>query len=373
MLPFTLRSDTPDALLLLWLYDLNILRRSSGEKRGSVLRRNLASVLIASALLLAAPQYCSADGKPIKFETIPAGARVEVNGTVACTTPCSFNIPSEYLSFKFAFSKHAKTPIIVRLLKDGCAPKTVNLTAGPIRWRDTYAIPMYTFYQALSQHFVVQLEDAEPGASTADGTPRCGGADPVLTRKMIEAAGSALVTVSVRKDFVRGFLLSSDGLVATDGEFVADHDTMTVTFPDGKSVKSSQKYVDPDYGLGLVKVGAAGYPNLLLSRDFPHSGADVFNVAPPPPGSAAQNSVSEGIVGRAGDSPMGRWVVTDRPLDYDIPGTPLIDRQGRVVGISTARNLKLYKGENVWQASRELDDFVKAHFNLAAGGQQQKH
>src|SRR5580692_7363075 len=77
--------------------------------------------------------------KSVQVATIPAGAQVEVNGSVTCTTPCSIKVPGYYFGKKrTAFSTHGIEPIRVRLTKDGYAPKTVDLTIGPIHWKNLY-------------------------------------------------------------------------------------------------------------------------------------------------------------------------------------------------------------------------------------------
>jgi S1-C subfamily serine protease len=317
-----------------------------------ILPRSLSSALLLVALIFGANLRCFGKDKPVKFETIPSGAQVEVNGTVVCTTPCSINVPSEYLGYKFdAFSKHAKTPIVVRLLKAGCAPKTVTITAGPIRWRDGFGIGIYSYFEVMSPEFTVQLEIPYPAAENGAGspaTPVCGGADPIATKKFLESAAASIVTVSAYKKQVRGFLISSDGLIVTDGKFITDVNSVKVVLPDGKTVKTSQLFVDSDHGLGLLKIEGAHLPYLLLNKTLPISGADVFTVDPPARASNSPGVVNQAIVGSARDYfDAGVLVLTDRPLDRDTPGTPLLNREGQVVGVSTAMNPYQLKGANV--------------------------
>lgn len=74
-----------------------------------------------------------AGDKFVQLETIPAGAQVEVNGSVTCTTPCAIKVAGYYFGKKrSAFSSHGIEPIRVRLTKQGYVPKTVDLTVGPI-------------------------------------------------------------------------------------------------------------------------------------------------------------------------------------------------------------------------------------------------
>src|ERR1700752_174787 len=90
-------------------------------------------------LFAAAATACFGGNRKISFESIPSGAEVEVNGSIACTTPCSIDVPDHYFGAKrTVFSEHGVTPITVRLLKDGYTAKTVDVTTGPLHWKNLY-------------------------------------------------------------------------------------------------------------------------------------------------------------------------------------------------------------------------------------------
>ena len=107
------------------------------------------AIILTTLIAVSSPQ-CFAGDKEVKFETIPSGAQVELDGSIVCTTPCSIHLPSYYFGYKpIAFSKYAKTPINVRLLKQHCAPKTITITAGPISFVNTTRL---TLLQILYSH-----------------------------------------------------------------------------------------------------------------------------------------------------------------------------------------------------------------------------
>jgi S1-C subfamily serine protease len=332
------------------------------------------SLFLLAALIAVPSSLVLAGEKPIKFETVPPGAQVEVNGSVVCTTPCSFNVPSEYLSYKWAFSKHAKSPIVVRLLKEGCATKTVNVTEGPLRWRDSYGIPFYRYYQASSPKFTVQLDSLDPSndlsSVTQSAGTTCGGSDPVATKKIIASATQALVTVMRGKSRGRGFLISTNGLIVTDGDLINEAESVKVLLPDGRTVKTEKLFVDLDHGIGLLKIEGTGYQHLKLSTGFPEPGSDVFTVDPP---NAGANLFAQAVVSDAHDFfDLGMLLIADRPLNRGDIGSPLLDRTGQVVAINTLFDLEMFKGQNVWEASPEVDKFVRSHFKMTVNAQDTK-
>lgn len=112
-----------------------------------------------------------ASDKSVSIESIPSGAQVEVNGNVTCTTPCSIQVPAHYFGKKHtAFSAHGSEPIRVRLTKPGYAPKTADLTKGPIHWSSVTGVVGYDYYLMTSEHFKFQL-DAVEVAPVATPTP----------------------------------------------------------------------------------------------------------------------------------------------------------------------------------------------------------
>ena len=98
----------------------------------------LALFVVSVAISIGSIRALAGD-KSVQLETIPAGAQVEVNGSVTCTTPCSIKVPGYYFGKKrTAFSSHGVEPIRVRRTKDGYVPKTVELTTGPLHWHNLY-------------------------------------------------------------------------------------------------------------------------------------------------------------------------------------------------------------------------------------------
>ena len=73
--------------------------------------RQFKVILSVASVVLCSLQAFAGD-KSVQLETIPAGAQVEVNGSVTCITPCSIKVPGYYFGKKrTAFSSHGIEPI----------------------------------------------------------------------------------------------------------------------------------------------------------------------------------------------------------------------------------------------------------------------
>ena len=57
------------------------------------------AIILTTLIAIFSPQ-CFAGDKEVKFETIPSGAQVELDGSIVCTTPCSIHLPSYYFKLQ---------------------------------------------------------------------------------------------------------------------------------------------------------------------------------------------------------------------------------------------------------------------------------
>jgi serine protease Do len=138
-----------------------------------------------------------------------------------------------------------------------------------------------------------------------------------------------------------------------------------VTFADGRAVQSETRGVDADTDLVVLSVDTAGAPALEWSDVPVELGAPVFAVVSIPDG----HRVTVGNVSATGRSfrgPRGRLVPGGiehtAPLAKGGSGSPIVDAEGRVLGITT---LRLGDGFSIAQpAGAALRERVD---NLAAG------
>ena len=128
-----------------------------------MLSAKLGAICAVSVALSFTSLHTLASDKSVLIETIPAGAQVEVNGSVTCVTPCSIKVPAYYFGTKHtAVSSHGVEPIRVKLTKAGYVPKSVDLTTGPIHWSSATVFKGYDYYLMRSDRFTFQLDAVAP-------------------------------------------------------------------------------------------------------------------------------------------------------------------------------------------------------------------
>jgi len=164
----------------------------------------------------------------------------------------------------------------------------------------------------------------------------------VLARSMgetVERARQSVVrVVSGRRGAGAGTIWSAEGLIVTNAHVVG-RAKVRVLLPDGREVRAETIAVDREADLALLEVDAGVIPAAIVgdSRSL-RPGAWVYAVGHPwgvP--AAATGGVVIGV-GRGWPevpAPDREWLVVDVLLRPGNSGGPLVDAEGRVVGIST--------------------------------------
>ncbi|RZS44677.1 putative serine protease PepD [Herbihabitans rhizosphaerae] len=146
-----------------------------------------------------------------------------------------------------------------------------------------------------------------------------------------------------------GFVISQDGLIVTNNHVVeggADGGQIAVQFQDGKTAQATIVGRDPESDVAVIKAqGVSGLKAAELGRsDSLKVGQAVVAVGSP---FGLAGTVTSGIVSslhrptRAGGSNGDQATVmdaiqTDASINHGNSGGPLVDMQGRVVGINSA-------------------------------------
>jgi serine protease Do len=136
-----------------------------------------------------------------------------------------------------------------------------------------------------------------------------------------------------------GFLISSDGYILTNNHVVGDADAVQVKLLDGRTFEAKLVGTDPQSDVALVKIEGKDFPYLELGdSDAIRVGEWVLAVGNP---FGLSHTVTAGIVSAKGRSGMGivdyeNFIQTDAAINPGNSGGPLIDLDGKVVGMNTA-------------------------------------
>jgi S1-C subfamily serine protease len=141
-----------------------------------------------------------------------------------------------------------------------------------------------------------------------------------------------------------GFVVDDDGTILTNAHVVAGADEVSVSFEEGgESIDADVRGVDPDTDLAVLKIDPDEVEDLTVLPLGDSSRVDVGDpvVAIGNP-FGLQRTVTTGIVSalqRQIDAPSGfsisNVIQTDASINPGNSGGPLLDAQGRVIGINS--------------------------------------
>jgi serine protease Do len=144
-----------------------------------------------------------------------------------------------------------------------------------------------------------------------------------------------------------GSRLRGSGVVVADGQVLTNAhtvrgDEVTVTFAGGRTATGRLAGIDVDGDLAVVAVDTTGaVPIAWTAGDGPSTGTVVFGAAATPGGSARITFGTVSAVERSFRGPGGRRiggsVEHTAPLAPGSSGGPLLDAEGRLVGLNTNR------------------------------------
>jgi Do/DeqQ family serine protease len=141
-----------------------------------------------------------------------------------------------------------------------------------------------------------------------------------------------------------GVIISDDGYIVTNNHVIDGADEVTVTLSNKKSFKAKVVGSDPSSDLAVVKIDARGLPFLLYGNsDEVKVGQWVLAVGYP---LYLETTVTAGIVSAKGrtleinrrqsTSPVESFIQTDAAVNPGNSGGPLINTDGKLVGINSA-------------------------------------
>uniref|UniRef100_A0A131Y8D9 Serine protease HTRA2, mitochondrial n=1 Tax=Ixodes ricinus TaxID=34613 RepID=A0A131Y8D9_IXORI len=139
-----------------------------------------------------------------------------------------------------------------------------------------------------------------------------------------------------------GFIVKSDGLILTNAHVVADGRLVTVKLQNGKEYKGKVESVDLRSDLATVRIVAENLPTLPLSRTKDlRPGEWVVAMGSP---LALNNTITAGVISslHRSSKELGiqnemDYIQTDAAINFGNSGGPLINLDGKVIGINTMK------------------------------------
>lgn len=185
---------------------------------------------------------------------------------------------------------------------------------------------------------VIRIERAAPPTfSVADLVEKA--CPAVVSIEMPESASAAArpakAATAGAQPRLTGFFVASDGRILAPGAGLPDDGSVAVLLSDGRRLDAARAGFDPNSGLAVLKVDGSDFPTLSLAdQSFARVG-DLSIALAAPNGSGclmAPAMVSSNFVVDGGGARS--YVRLTPDLGADMAGAPLLDQEGRVVGIA---------------------------------------
>jgi len=150
------------------------------------------------------------------------------------------------------------------------------------------------------------------------------------TRKVVELPGSG-----------SGFVISSDGFIVTNNHVIENAFSIKASFADGLELNATLAGTDPSTDIAVLKVFDGDLkPLQFANSDMLEAGQIAIAIGNP---MGLQHTVTAGVVSATGRSlraSNGRMIddviQTDAALNPGNSGGPLVNSEGKVIGVNTA-------------------------------------
>jgi len=136
-----------------------------------------------------------------------------------------------------------------------------------------------------------------------------------------------------------GFIITKDGYILTNNHVVGDADKITVRLEDGREFTATPVGTDRQSDVAVIKIDATDLPVIALGdSDVLEVGEWVVAIGNP---FGLSHTLTAGIVSAKGRNQVGladyeNFIQTDAAINPGNSGGPLIDLDGKVIGMNTA-------------------------------------
>ena len=158
----------------------------------------------------------------------------------------------------------------------------------------------------------------------------------------VETAAASTVLVSGRRRIpASGIVWSADGVIVT-ADHVVERDEVEVSMPDGKKLSAKIAGRDPGSDVAVLKVAATGVTAAVRAPSGSAKVGSLVLAVGRPTGEGPMASL--GVVGAIGGpwrtfrgTEVEGYLRTDTTFYPGFSGGPLVDAQGRIVGMNSSR------------------------------------
>ena len=183
--------------------------------------------------------------------------------------------------------------------------------------------------------------DPLPPASGALATaPNAAAPVPMSIEDVVSRAAPAVVLIESSTTRGTGFFVTQE-LLLTNAHVVGNSSSVTVKLSSGQSIPGRVERTSVDLDLAVVRAAVRPEANQILqlgSARPVRAGQEVLAIGSP---LGLQNTVTRGIVSAIRAAGGVELIQTDAAINPGNSGGPLLDRDGRVIGVTT---LKLGRG-----------------------------
>lgn len=138
-----------------------------------------------------------------------------------------------------------------------------------------------------------------------------------------------------------GVIIRSNGYIATNNHVIDGADELEVKLLDGSTYKAEIVGADPYSDIAVIRIEADGLPFVTMGESEALKAGQTVLAFGSPLDPELSNTVTSGIISAVGRlSSMGEgvhnYIQTDAAINPGNSGGPLVDLQGRLIGINTA-------------------------------------
>jgi S1-C subfamily serine protease len=156
-------------------------------------------------------------------------------------------------------------------------------------------------------------------------------------KDMLAALVKGVVTIETSDGHGSGFLITNDGYLMTNAHVVGEDTKVKVRFEQGFTLDGEVVKLNKDFDVALVKTPGNDLPSMAIGDDTGlQLGEEIFAIGTPLDEMLGQ-TVTRGIMSGRREFEGRTFIQTDVSINPGNSGGPLIDENGKVIGVATMK------------------------------------